>query len=61
MENRNGLIVDAMATHADGKAEREAASRCWRRCSGGASRRRRTVGADKGYDTRDLSRCASWA
>jgi transposase len=51
IENRHGLIVDAMATHADGYAERAAAvvmmRRQWRR----APARRRTLGADKGYDT----------
>jgi transposase len=52
IENRNGLIVEAMATTADGTAERDAAmlmlgkSRTKQRLA-----RRRTVGADKGYDT----------
>lgn len=54
IENRHGLIADAMATHADGYAERAAALRLvrarWRR----APRRRRTVGADKAYDTYDF-------
>ena len=53
MENRNGLIVDAMLTQADGTAERDAAllmlHRGWRK-----SRRPRSVGADKAYDTRDF-------
>lgn len=53
MENRNGLIVDAMLTQADGTAERDAAllmlHRKWRR-----SRRVMSVGADKAYDTRDF-------
>ena len=52
IENRQGLIVDAMVTHADGYAERDAAVRMvraqWRQAPG----RRRTLGADKGYDTR---------
>jgi transposase len=58
MENRQGMIVDAMVTQADGTAERDAAllmlHRKWR------SRRRRgqtgpmSVGADKAYDTRDF-------
>lgn len=58
MENRNGLIVDAMVTEADGTAERDAALLMlyakWR------ERRRRlrpapmSVGADKAYDTRDF-------
>ncbi len=54
MENRHGLIVDARATAADGFAEREAAttmlSTHWRF----ATPRRRTVGADKAYDTADF-------
>jgi transposase len=53
IENRHGLIVDAMATEADGTAEREAAMLMlyarWRR-----DPRRRTVGADKAYDTHGL-------
>ena len=53
IENRHGLIVDAMATEADGTAEREAAILMlhahWRR-----DPRRRTVGADKAYDTHGL-------
>src|SRR5712675_1553769 len=53
MENRNGLIVDAMVTQADGTAERDAAmlmvhSR-WKK-----RRPISTLGADKGYDTRDF-------
>ena len=54
IENRHGLIADAMATHADGHAEREAAllmiHEQWRE----APWRRRTLGADKGYDTFDF-------
>ena len=53
VENRHGLIVDAMATVADGTAERDAAMLMlharWRR-----DPRRRTVGADKAYDTHGL-------
>jgi transposase len=58
MENRNGLIVDAMLTQADGTAERDAAMLMlyskWRK------RRRQgrsgvmSVGADKAYDTRNF-------
>jgi hypothetical protein len=57
MENRHGLIVNAMLTQADGTAERDAALlmlyRQWR------SRRQRrstpmSVGADKAYDNRDF-------
>jgi transposase len=54
IENRHGLIADAMATVADGFAEREAATRMlcaqWERAPG----RRRTVGADKAYDVADF-------
>jgi hypothetical protein len=54
IENRHGLIADAMATIADGFAEREAATRMvgaqWERAPG----RRRTVGADKAYDVGDF-------
>ena len=54
IENRHGLIADAMATIADGFAEREAATLMvhgqWQR----APWRRRTLGADKGYDAFDF-------
>src|SRR5579872_2553284 len=51
MENRNGLIVDAMVTHADGTAERDAAMlmvhKRWNK-----RHPIRSLGADKAYDTR---------
>ncbi len=54
IENRHGLIADAMATTADGYGEREAATLMvcaqWERAPG----RRRTVGADKAYDVADF-------
>jgi transposase len=54
IENRHGLIADAMATQADGYAERDAGLLMlhaqWKR----APWRRRTVGGDKGYDVRDF-------
>ncbi len=54
IENRHGLIADAMATHADGHAERDAGMLMlhaqWKR----APWRRRTVGGDKGYDVREF-------
>ena len=53
MENRNGLIVDAMLTQADGTAERDAALLMLHRQSR-QSRRVMSVGADKAYDTRDF-------
>ncbi len=53
MENRNGLIVDAMVTEADGTAERDAAMLMvparWKK-----RRPISSLGADKGYDTRDF-------
>jgi transposase len=53
MENRNGLIADAMVTQADGTAERDAAVLMvhdrWKRRES-----IRSVGADKAYDTRDF-------
>ena len=53
MENRNGLIVDAMVTEADGTAERDAAMLMvyarWRK-----RRPISSLGADKGYDTREF-------
>jgi transposase len=52
MENRHGLVVDMMLTQATGKAEREAALTMLQRLS--PKRGRRTLGADKGYDTRDF-------
>lgn len=48
MENRNGLIVKAAASHAAGKAERKVAADLLAELPG---MKRRTVGADKNYDT----------
>lgn len=54
IENRHGLIADAMATQADGYAERDAGLLLlhaqWKR----APWRRRTVGGDKNYDVREF-------
>jgi hypothetical protein len=50
IENRHGLIVDAMATQATGTAERAAATVMVRAQWTAAPRRRRTLGADKAYD-----------
>jgi transposase len=47
MENRNGLIVDALVTEACGTAERAAALAMLSRQGG---RHRATLGADKAYD-----------
>jgi transposase len=49
MENRNALIVDAELTGATGYAERDTAAEMLGRLP--KTKRRRTVGADKGYDT----------
>ena len=58
MENRSGLIVDAMVTTADGTAERDAAlimvHRKWRKNRRWGPRAAISVGADKAYDTRDF-------
>jgi len=49
MDNRHGLVVNACATQATGTAEREAAVEL-----ATALPRRTTLGADKGYDTREF-------
>jgi transposase len=58
IENRNGMIVDALLTQADGTAERESAMilayRQQQRNHRRARRRPMTLGADKAYDTRDF-------
>ncbi|MBK5927525.1 IS5 family transposase [Rhodobaculum claviforme] len=53
MENRNGFIVQAELTRADGHAERRAALDMIHRHSPGSTRRL-TLGADKGYDSADF-------
>ena len=53
VENRNGLIAAAMATQADGYAERDAALLMLDERQKNSSRRI-TVGADKAYDTQDF-------
>ena len=53
MDNRHGLVVATRYTQATGKAEREAAlemAKSLKRRRKG----RKTVGADKGYDTTDF-------
>jgi transposase len=52
MENRNGLIVQAMLTQASGTAEREAALSMVDKHRPG--KRRITLGADKAYDVKDF-------
>jgi len=51
MENRTGLVVDVVVTRATGTAERETALDMLQKVPGS---QRITVGADKGYDTRDF-------
>jgi transposase len=51
MENRHGLVVASEVTPADGYGERAAARRMARSLVGA---HRKTLGADKGYDTRDF-------
>jgi transposase len=51
MENRHGLVVDARLTQADGYAERAAALEMLGELPDGP---RVTLGADRGYDTRDF-------
>ncbi len=53
MENRNGLIAAAMATQADGHAERDAALLLLAERQKSGSRRI-TVGADKAYDAKNF-------
>ena len=52
-ENRNGFVVEATLTHADGTAERTAAIDMLNALDPGSTRRI-TLGADKGYDTTDF-------
>ncbi len=49
-ENRHGLVVDVELTEADGYAERDAALAMLERSVQGPA----TLGADRGYDTRDF-------
>lgn len=50
MENRNGLLLDVRVSEANGTAERETALEMLEALP--SVTRRRTVGADRGYDTR---------
>jgi transposase len=55
VENRNGLIVNAMVWEANGKAERDTALIMLEQLPG---QRRLTVGGDKGFDTAEfVSEC----
>jgi transposase len=51
MENRNGLVVNATLTLANGTAEREAALRM---LGARPQKKRVTLGGDKAYDTKDF-------
>ena len=51
VENRSGLVVGAVVTHADGMGERAAALAMLDALPG---KRARTIAADKAYDTRDF-------
>ena len=51
VENRNGLIMDARAWEANGRAERDAALVMLEQVPGDG---RITVGGDKGFDTKDF-------
>ena len=51
MDNRHGLVSDFLLTGANGMAERDAALGMQMRISGS---RRLSVGADRGYDTKDF-------
>ena len=59
MENRNGLVVASEVSQSTGRAERDSALRVARSLQGA---HQKTLGADKGYDTRDFAAiCASAA
>ena len=53
MDNRHGLVVDTRLTHVSGTAEPEAALAMAAQIAG---RHRVTLGADKGYDQKELVR-----
>ena len=55
MENRNGLVVSAVVSHADGFGERNAALAMLDAMP--ATTARRSIGADKAYDTTDFVAC----
>jgi transposase len=54
MENRNGLVVNAMVTKADGHAEREAAKTMVADARQATPDVEITLGADKGYDAAEF-------
>ncbi len=52
MENRNGLVVDACLSQANGTAERDAAQGM---ACGISGTKRKTIGGDKNYDTKECA------
>ena len=55
IENRNGLVVNGLATQADGYAEREAAKSMMSDARQSAGENAKlTLGADKGYDAQEF-------
>lgn len=54
MENRNGLGVDAVTSRVSGHAERMAAAEMIKGATSASGKRHVTVGADRGFDTRDF-------
>jgi transposase len=53
IDNRHGLVIAARYTYATGKAEREAAT-AMAKCLKRRRKGRKTLGADKAYDTQDF-------
>ena len=53
MENRHGLLVDFQVTHATGHGRAGRGAGAARRGARSGASTRRTLGGDKGYDTRD--------
>jgi len=53
-DNRNGIAVDVEVTITSGTAERDATKTMMKRMNKKRGRKRRTLGADKGYDCKDM-------
>jgi transposase len=53
MDNRNGLVVEAEASQATGRAEVEVSERMLKRLRKRVGAKRLTVGEDKGYDRKE--------
>lgn len=54
IENRNGLVVDAETTRVSGHAERMAAVEMIKGVTSASGKRRVTIRADRGFDSRDF-------